>query len=145
MFFFQLPLAELSVPMNEYEFIHRLWREWSPDLKDYKKYSNNVVSVLSKSNVLSKALAYYRCSFQGSLQLDRINTKSSELLGIKIKPPCLYFHGKNDGCIDHKLADGMQDFFENLEVEILDGCGHFLHLEKTDEFNNKLLSFFADS
>ena len=60
-------------------------------------------------------------------------------------PPCLYFHGKNDGCIDYKLADGMQDFFENLEVEILDGCGHFLHLEKTDEFNNKLLSFFADS
>jgi len=100
---------------------------------------------LSKSNVLSKALAYYRCSFQGSLQLDRINTKSSELLGIKIKPPCLYFHGQNDGCIDYKLADGMQDFFENLEVEILDGCGHFLHLEKTDEFNNKLLSFFADS
>ena len=52
---------------------------------------------------------------------------------------------KNDGCIDYKLADGMQDFFENLEVEILDGCGHFLHLEKTEEFNNKLLSFFADS
>ena len=96
MFFFQLPIAEISVPMNEYEFIHRLWREWSPDLKDYKKYSNNVVTVLSKSNVLSKALAYYRCSFQGSLQLDRINTKSSELLGIKIKPPCLYFHGQND-------------------------------------------------
>ena len=94
---------------------------------------------------LDSTYAYYRCSFQGSLQLDRINTKSSELLGIKIKPPCLYFHGKNDGCIDYKLADGMQDFFENLEVEILDGCGHFLHLEKTDEFNNKLLSFFADS
>ena len=145
MFFFQLPLAEISVPMNEYEFIHRLWREWSPDLKDYKKYSNNVVTVLSKANVLSKALAYYRCSFQVSLQLDRINAKSSELLGIKIKPPCLYFHGKNDGCIDYKLADGMQDFFENLEVEILDGCGHFLHLEKADEFNIKLLNFFADS
>ena len=85
MFFFQLPIAEISVPLNDYEFIHRLWREWSPDLKDYKKYSSNVVAVLSKSNVLSKALAYYRCSFQGSLQLDRINTKSSELLGIKIK------------------------------------------------------------
>ena len=145
MFFFQLPLAEISLPMNEYEFIHRLWREWSPGFKDYKKYSDTVVTVLSKANVLSKALAYYRCSFQGSLQLDRINAKSSELLGIKIKPPCLYFHGKNDGCIDYKLADGMQDFFENLEIEILDDCGHFLHLEGADEFNNKLLSFFADS
>ena len=145
MFFFQLPIAEISVPMNEYEFIHRLWREWSPDLEDYKNYSNKVVTVLSKSNVLAKALAYYRCSFQESLQLERINAKSSELLGIKIKPPCLYFHGKNDGCIDHKLSDGMQDFFENLEVEILDGCGHFLHIEKADEFNKKLLNFFTDS
>ena len=39
----------------------------------------------------------------------------------------------------------MQDFYQNLEIEILDDCGHFLHLEKADEFNNKLLNFFADS
>ena len=39
MFLFQLPLAELSVQMNEYEFIHRLWREWSPDLIYNLQYS----------------------------------------------------------------------------------------------------------
>ena len=94
MFFFQLPLADISVPLNDYEFIHRLWREWSPDLKDYKKYSDKVVSVLSKSNVLEKALAYYRSTFQESLQLERINNKSIELLSSKIQPPCIYFHGK---------------------------------------------------
>ena len=134
MFFFQLPLADISVPLNDYEFIHRLWREWSPDLKDYKKYSDKVVSVLSKPNVLEKALAYYRSTFQESLQLERINNKSIELLSSKIQPPCLYFHGKNDGCIDYKLSDGMEDFFEQLEIKILDNCGHFLHLEKQDIF-----------
>ena len=145
MFFFQLPLADISVPLNDYEFIHRLWREWSPDLKDYKKYSDKVVSVLSKSNVLERALAYYRSTFQESLQLERINNKSIELLSSKIQPPCIYFHGKNDGCIDYKLSNGMEDFFEKLEIRILDDCGHFLHLEKQDIFNKELLDFFTNS
>ena len=145
MFFFQLPIAEVSVPLNDYEFIHRLWREWSPDLKEYKDYSEKVVSVLSKPNVLSKALAYYRSTFQESLQLDRINQKSLELLSSKIQPACLYFHGKNDGCIDYKLSNGMEEYFEDLEIKILEDCGHFLHIEKPDEFNEVLLNFFTNS
>ena len=145
MFFFQLPIAEVAVPLNDYEFIHRLWREWSPDLENYKDYSEEVVSILSKPNVLSKALAYYRSTFQESLQLDRINQKSLELLSSKIKPACLYFHGKNDGCIDYKLSNGMEEYFEDLEIKILEDCGHFLHIEKPDEFNEVLLNFFTNS
>ncbi len=144
MFFFQLPLADLSVPLNDYEFIHRLWREWSPDLKNYQEYSKKVISVLDKPNVLDKALAYYRSTFQESLQIDRINTKSIELLSSKIQPPCLYFHGKNDGCIDYKLTEGMENLFENLEIKLLEDCGHFLHLEKREEFNETLLKFFTN-
>ena len=145
MFFFQLPLADISVPMNDFEFIHRLWREWSPDLHDYKHYSNRVVSVLKKPNVLNKALLYYRSAFQDSLQTDRINSEAINLLSSKIQPPCMYFHGKNDGCIDYKLSTGMENFFEKIQINILDGCGHFLHLEKPDEFNEMLLDFFTDS
>ena len=145
MFFFQLPIADVSVPLNDYEFIHRLWREWSPDLKQYKDYSDRVVSVLSKPNVLSKALAYYRSTFQETLQLERINAKALELLSTKIQPPCMYFHGRNDGCIDYQLADGMEEYFESLEIKIMEDCGHFLHIEKPDEFNKALLDFFTDS
>jgi len=145
MFFFQLPIAEVAVPLNDYEFIHRLWREWSPDLKEYKDFSEKVVSILDKPNVLSKALAYYRSTFQESLQLDRINQKSLELLSSKIQPACLYFHGKNDGCIDYKLSNGMKEYFEDLEIKILEDCGHFLHIEKPDEFNKVLLNFFTNS
>ena len=145
MFFFQLPLADIAVPMNDFDFIHRLWRDWSPDLEDYKKYSDNVVAVLNKPNVLSKALAYYRSTFQESLQLERINDQTVKFLGEKIKPACLYFHGKNDGCIDVKLVEGMENHFENLELKIMEDCGHFLHIEKPEEFNQALLSFFTDS
>ena len=100
--------------------------------------------MLEKPNVLNKALAYYRSTFQESLQIDRINTKSAELLSIKIQPPCLYFHGKNDGCIDYKLSKGMENFFDNLEIKVLEDCGHFLHLEKSQDFNATLLKFFTN-
>jgi pimeloyl-ACP methyl ester carboxylesterase len=57
----------------------------------------------------------------------------------------LYFHGKNDGCIDYLLSDGMEDYFENLQMKILEDCGHFLHIEKPQEFNEILLEFFANT
>ena len=145
MFFFQLPLADLAVPINDFDFIHKLWQDWSPDLKTYKPYSDKVVSVLSKPNVLSNALAYYRSAFQESLQSERINMKSLELISTKIQPPCLYLHGKNDGCINFNLSEGMNEHFEELTIKILEDCGHFLHLEKIDEFNKLLLDFFTDA
>ena len=145
MFFFQLPLADLAVPINDFEFIHKLWQDWSPDLKTYKPYSDKVVSVLSKPNVLSNALAYYRSAFQESLQSERINMKSLEFISTKIQPPCLYLHGKNDGCINFNLSEGMNEHFEELTIKNLEDCGHFLHLEKIDEFNKLLLDFFTDT
>ena len=63
----------------------------------------------------------------------------------KIQAPCLYFHGKNDGCIGYELSEGMEQSFDNLEIIILENCGHFLHLEMPDEFNNALLNFFTNS
>ena len=79
------------------------------------------------------------------MQIDRINSEAANLITSKIKPPCMYFHGKNDGCIDYKLATGMESFFEELQINILDDCGHFLHIEKSSEFNEMLLDFFTDS
>ena len=52
---------------------------------------------------------------------------------------------RDSGCIDYQLAAGMEDFFESLEIKIMEDCGHFLHIEKPDEFNNSLLDFFTDT
>ena len=143
MFFFQLPIADLAVPNNNFEFINRLWTDWSPNWSEYKPYADNSIKVLSKDNVLSKALAYYRCTFQESLQTERINSLTSELSTQKIKVPSLYLHGENDGCIGHDLSEGMGNFFEDLEIKILPNCGHFLHLEKPDEVNQVILNFLS--
>ena len=141
MFFFQLEIAEAAVSFNNLSFIDRLWSDWSPNWPEYKEYAKNTIDVLSKESVLSKALAYYRCTFQPGLQSERINELGNSLLTEKISPPSLYLHGENDGCIGHYLSEGMENFFEDLELKILPDCGHFLHLEKKDLVNNLVLDF----
>ena len=72
-----------------------------------------------KGLVLSKALAYYRCTFQQELQTDRINKLAESLLAEKISTPSLYLHGENDGCIGHYLYEGMENFFEHIVIKIV--------------------------
>ena len=144
MFFFQLPMADLAVPTNNFSFIDRLWTDWSPNWPEYKVYCDRTIEILSQENVLSKALAYYRNTFQPSLQSDRVNQMQEKIGVNKIRPPTLYLHGENDGCIAANLSEGMEANFENLEIKILPDCGHFLHLEKPDEVNKIILDFLSD-
>jgi pimeloyl-ACP methyl ester carboxylesterase len=144
MFFFQLPMADLAVPTNNFSFIDRLWTDWSPNWPEYKVYCDRTIEILSRENVLSKALAYYRNTFQPSLQSDRVNQMQEKLGVNKIRPPTLYLHGENDGCIAANLSEGMEANFEDLEIKILPDCGHFLHLEKPDEVNKIILDFLSD-
>ena len=144
MFFFQLPMADLAVPTNNFSFIDRLWTDWSPNWPEYKVYCDRTIEILSQENVLSKALAYYRSTFQPSLQSDRVNQMQEKIGVNKIRPPTLYLHGENDGCIAANLSEGMDANFENLEIKILPDCGHFLHLEKPDEVNKIILDFLSN-
>ena len=140
MFFFQLEMAELGVQANDYEYIRRLWREWSPNWPEYKSYAQEAINVLSKPGVLTRALKYHRSTFQSGLQSERLNNLQSTFTD-KIKPPSLYLHGKNDGAIAAYLSAGMEESFESLRILEFDDCGHFLHLEKPQEINQAMLAF----
>ena len=144
MFYFQLELADMAVPVNNYEFIDRLWREWSPDWPGYKEFSMNTIKVLSEDGVLNKALAYYRSTFQTTMSGPELSAEQMERRDQRISCPALYLHGKNDGCIGSNLVNGMEENFEDLTVKILDDCGHFLHLEKPKEVNKIILEFLSN-
>jgi pimeloyl-ACP methyl ester carboxylesterase len=130
----------MAVEANDYEYIKRLWREWSPNWSDYESYAQEAINVLSKPGVLTRALKYYRSTFQSGLQSERLNNLQMTFTD-KFKMPALYLHGKNDGCIAAELSTGMEDSFENLKKLELDDCGHFLHLEKPKEINQIILDF----
>ena len=140
MFFFQLEIAEIGVQANDYEYIRRLWREWSPNWPEYETYAQEAINVLSKPGVLTRALKYYRSTFQSELQSERLNNLQATFTD-KIKTPSLYIHGKNDGCIAATLSSGMEESFESLKILEFEDCGHFLHLEKPEEVNQAMLEF----
>ena len=58
--------------------------------------------------------------------------------------PTLYLHGRDDGCMLLSSIGSPLDFLaEGSEMEIVDGAGHFLHLERPDVVNRRILGFLT--
>ena len=54
MFFFQLEIADIAVPFNNFNFIERLWTDWSPNWPEYKEYANATqIKIDSKKHLAS--------------------------------------------------------------------------------------------
>ena len=83
MFFFQTPLAEVAISLNHYQFIEKLWQDWSPGWRYDKRELALIKETLAKPNVLKAALQYYRTAFNPDLhspQLKSLQTKMNQLL-----------------------------------------------------------------
>ena len=137
MFYFQLPMADAAVPLNDFAFIERLWRDWSPGWDIPMEELASVKATLGKPGVLAAALSYYRHAFNPPPDAPQGGGATQQ-----IQVPALYIHGREDGCIGVQLADGMEVLFDNgLQKVIVDGAGHFVHQEKPDEVNRLILEF----
>jgi pimeloyl-ACP methyl ester carboxylesterase len=130
-FLFQTPLAELVAGADDLRFIDNLWRDWSPSY-DGTADLVHVKDSLRDSSNLEAAIGYYRAMF------------SSGFAGGAPSQPTLYLHGTEDGAFG---VEGTRDTAAELSaesrVEILDGVGHFLHLEKPAEVNRLILGWIA--
>lgn len=143
MYFFQLPLAEVAVPIDDFAFIEQLWRDWSPGWDFPAKSLKDVQNTLAKPGVLHAALEYYRYALDPQKADPKLATLQARLSS-PIQVPTLHIHGELDGCIGANLTDGMADFFsEGFELEIVPGAGHFVHQEKTEFFNQRVLEFLS--
>jgi len=56
----------------------------------------------------------------------------------------LYLHGRDDGCIGVDVAEhAAATLPPNVRVDIIDGAGHFLHVEQPDAVNRRVIEFVA--
>lgn len=142
MFVFQSPLAELAVAMGDLAFVDRLWAEWSPGY-DAAEELPAVKEALRDPANLAAALGYYRAQL-GTTPHDPALADAQAAVGGVPPQPTLYLHGADDGCIGAELAGGVAAVLAaGSQVEVLDGCGHFLHLERPEDVGRLVLDFVS--
>ena len=140
--FFQMAgLPEMIVPSDDFAFIAKLWREWSPGY-DATDDVAAVAAALGTPDNLAAALGYYRTMFDPGRHLaDYADAQAATQL--PTPQPTLYLHGADDGCLGVELVSGAAAALPAAEsrVEIVEGAGHFLHLERPDVVNPLIVGF----
>jgi pimeloyl-ACP methyl ester carboxylesterase len=141
--FFQLtPLAEHVIPLEDFAFLRALWEDWSPGY-DAGEDVARVAQALGEPANLSAALGYYRAQF-GVLEHDPALASEQAASAMVPPQPTLYMHGRRDGCIGADLADDLlAHLAAGSHVEVLEGCGHFLHLERPADVGARVLDFIG--
>ncbi|MDO8363623.1 MAG: alpha/beta hydrolase [Actinomycetota bacterium] len=142
MFFFQSGIADLVVPGADMAFIDMLWHDWSPGY-DATDDLVHVKQCLRDPANLAAALGYYRATLGAGLTDPALAEAQAATQGLPVQP-LLYLHGRNDGCVGVDVATGMAAVApSNFTIEVVDDAGHFLHLERPQLVNERIVSFLA--
>lgn len=142
--FFQLtPLADLVVPMDDFAFIDRIWRDWSPGFDPTADVAR-FVECMDGDGRVEAALAYYRQTLQPELQDPALQEAQDAAFALPPQP-LLYLHGTDDGCMSPAIAASVDQHLtvDGSRAVMVDGAGHFLQLERPDEVNRLILDFLA--
>ncbi len=141
-FFFQTPLAEYAVSLDDYAFIDRLWSDWSPGF-DGSSDAARVKEALAAPESLSAAIGYYRAMFAGPPD-DADAAAAQAAAGTTAPQPTLYLHGADDGCMGLGTIGPVMEFLApGSEMAVIEGAGHFLHVERPDEVNDRIIGFLT--
>jgi len=144
MFFFQHPLSDIVVPMDDLAFIERLWRDWSPGHEPGDDV-DHVRAALGTTENLAAALGYYRATL-GDGPRDPTLDAAQAATGAMPTQPLLYLHGRNDGCVGLDVAEGARAEITvpGSRMEVVDEAGHFLQVEQPGRVNSLILEFLAE-
>jgi pimeloyl-ACP methyl ester carboxylesterase len=140
MFYFQSPMADGVVPLHDFDFVSRLWAEWSPGYEAGEDLVY-VRKALENEENLKAALGYYRAMFSGEPPDESLAHVQAALF-MAPTVPALYLHGKDDGCM---LVSHFANIAEHLapgsKFHVVKNAGHFLHLEQPEVVHQAIDSF----
>ncbi|MGD8418127.1 MAG: alpha/beta hydrolase [Pseudomonadales bacterium] len=139
--FFQLRgISERVVARNDYAFIRRLWRDWSPGWEAPTEVVDDVIDTLRAPGVTTAALSYYRAALA-----PRAFTPSARAAArFAVPVPTLAITGARDGCIDTQVFERLtyeQDFPGGVELQRIPDAGHFAHQEQPEAVNGLILEW----
>jgi pimeloyl-ACP methyl ester carboxylesterase len=150
LFMFRDPagFAEAVVASDEMSFLDQLWRDWSPGYQPGEHLAR-VKQCLREPANLAAALGYYRAAgptgtAEGPPGTAARYAAEQQAAGRQAPQPTLYLHGARDGCIRVDLARGAERLLAPASRMVVIGdAGHFLHLEKPGEVNDRILTWVS--
>jgi pimeloyl-ACP methyl ester carboxylesterase len=144
-FFFQMGVSDAVVPMNDYTVIDTLWADWSPGFTPDPAFMRDLKQTFDAPGCLSAALDYYRFTF-GAKESDPALEAVGAGFTQPTPVPTLYLHGTDDGVMGAEIVveEELRPFFPaGLELVMVPGTGHFLHLEEPALVNGRIVSFLT--
>jgi len=124
-------------------FWESLWADWSPgydageDVAELRRHVN--------ADNITDVIAPYRASFNPDFADPQASAEASAAL--RDPPlPTLYLHGADDGALGVDIFGHPSEHLPaaGSVFEIIDGVGHFLHLEQPEMIAAKITGWLAD-
>ena len=144
MFFFLSPLAEVALPLDDYSFIDGLWRDWSPGYDGAWDVARVKESIGDPEHIVA-AIGYYRAHLRPLAASTRAGRRADRVVAPDARPT-LYLHGRDDQCMLLSSMGSPLDFMaEGSALEVVDGAGHFLHVERPEVVNPDIVRFLTAS
>ncbi len=140
-FLFQLPwLPEWLSRTRDFAFIEYLWRLWSPGYVD-ETHIERIKNMLTEPGAVEAGLAYYRALLRRKKQ-DPALADVRKRLTDPIRIPTLVLCGDHD--MRREMLERQRRFFAaGYEWDVIAGTGHFLHRERPDTVNTRILDWLA--
>lgn len=141
-FAFQQPGAERRLADPDLTLVRELWRRWSPGYEPTVEDLEPLRACLTSPGVPRAVLSYYRGIARATL--------AGRALHRRVLPPSrphLHVHGRDDGCIAVASAERAARLARHpgSRTEVVDGAGHWVHLEAPDVVATTVLGFLAAS
>jgi len=114
--------------------LDHLWRTWSPKFELDEARRRALHACLAAS--MPAPIGYYRAMVR---PLARARTRIEKLAGV-LSTPLLQLHGAQDGCIVAPTDDDARRF-QHRELQVIEGVGHFLHLEAPSAIAQRILAW----
>lgn len=143
MFFFLLPwLPERWLVKDGARLLRRMYRGNAVDRSNFTDDDvRPFQKAITQPGAATAALGYYRAAFAGLL-------KNRRILGRYplITRPTLLIWAKDDQALDYQeLVPPTRRWVSDLRIEPIEQCGHFVHQERPEAVNARLLSFLQSA
>jgi pimeloyl-ACP methyl ester carboxylesterase len=139
---FQAPWwAEYRLPRDDFAWIEKLIRVWSPSWKFGEAEMRPLKHNFGDPRRLKAAIAYYR-----QMSASLVSPLSRRLVFGKVTVPTRIIFGLQDGCIGPEMFDGQQHHFTaGLDLRPMVDAGHFMQWEQPERFARLVIDYIASA